>query len=113
MRSVFALQGSGEWHTRTKSFLFSMANAEGIGPVKMEPLCGQSVYGVCCNATSGPAFGGGHDLHISDASNGANTDSYSFPLSYQFPSNQSSSTFLAGQQYFTVSEYEVFCCQKR
>ena len=62
--------------------------------------------------TFGPAFGGGHDLHISSDSN-TNTKSYSkLAHTYQHPNYQCDSaeakSFLAGSYNFSTSEIEVF-----
>lgn len=55
----------------------------------------------------GPEFGGGHDLYIS---NNANTNMTSFSRlgsSYQCRPGQQE-TFLTGDEYFIVTDYEIF-----
>ena len=83
-------------------------NASGATPTKM-PLNGTSnQHGIYYNSGYGPSFGAGHDLHIA---NGANANSSSYSIlghSYQCPANANSSSFLAGQKNFSVTEVEVF-----
>ena len=59
----------------------------------------------------GPTFGWGYDIHISDNANG-NTNSYSDLGEYNdyiVPSGvQDQYTILAGTQYFSPDELEVF-----
>ncbi len=69
-------------------------------------------YGICCNSSHGPIFGGGHDLHIADKSN-TNINSFSnlahsyIHPDYRFGTNEAKS-FLAGSYNFQVSEIEVY-----
>ena len=83
-------------------------NPSSAEPTKL-PLKGTSnQYGIFCGSEYGPLFGAGHDLRVA---NGANTNSNSYSKlgsTYQCPANADSSSFLAGQQYFRVSELEVF-----
>ena len=57
----------------------------------------------------GPAFGGGHDIHIANNAN-SNTNSYTyFGTHYSVPSGvQDKKTVLAGTYKFTPDEVEVF-----
>ena len=57
----------------------------------------------------GPTFGGSHDINIADYAN-SNTNSYTnFGESYSVPSGvQDKNTILAGTNYFTPDEVEVF-----
>ena len=66
---------------------------------------------IFCSDTSGPSFGGGCDLFISDL---ANTDKESYSnlgRSYQRPPGQQN-TFFTGSENFTVTDYEVFGLQR-
>ena len=96
------------WTRCTESFLFSLVNPSAAGPTKL-PLKGTSNQdGIYCGSGCGPLFGGGHDLNIANGAN-ANSSSYSnLGNTYQCPANVDSSSFLAGQQNFRVSELEVF-----
>ena len=81
-------------------------NPKGVAPSKM-PLVGDQQYAIYCDSNSGPTFGGGFDLHIS---NNANTSGESYSIlgySYQLPTGQHSA-FFTGAQYFNVTDYEVF-----
>lgn len=107
--SVF--KGSGVYNTCTKSFLFSLVNPAGIGPTKMALKADKTANGILCHSSYGPAFGGGSDLYISNAANSSNSCS-NVNSTYECPPNQSGTTFLVGNQNFTVNEYEVFVYRK-
>eukprot|EP00957_Ditylum_brightwellii_P211825 15366643-Ditylum_brightwellii.AAC.2 len=100
---------SGEWKSSAKSFMFSLKDHAGIGPVKMPMMEDvQYQYAVYHHSRYGPCFGSGHDLII-DLNAKANTLSYCIAgNNYQLPNNTTDHHFLTGSQYFTVSEYEVF-----
>jgi len=72
-------------------------------------------YGIYCEKSHGPIFGGGHDLLISDKSN-INTTSHSklghsyIHPDYAYGSNEANS-FLAGSHTFQVTEIEVYTKQ--
>ncbi|EFA85392.1 hypothetical protein PPL_02395 [Heterostelium album PN500] len=79
-------------------FLFSIRNGQ---PIKFEAVGStNNVYGI---AGSGPIFGEGNDIHISDQCN-SNHSSYQRPKSYKDPTGQG----LASSEYFTISEIEIF-----
>ena len=64
-------------------------------------------YAISCTSGSGPTFGGGHDLYISNNAN-TNTASYSnLGNSYKRPPGQRA-TFFTGSTTCTVTDYEVF-----
>ncbi len=64
-------------------------------------------YAIAASANSGPSFGAGHDVHISDNAAG-NQRSYSnFGHSYKPPSG-TVNYLLAGSYHFTPTEVEVF-----
>ena len=68
---------------------------------------------ICCYSAYGPTFGGGHDIHISNNSNAATSESYS-NLGHSFNFTQSAyytkeaQSFLAGSHKFQTAEIEVF-----
>ena len=69
-----------------------------------------------CSRMYGVIFGGGHDLYVSSDAN-TNQDSYS-KLGYTYqppagykPGTPQTKSLLAGSEYFTPTEVEVFCNQ--
>jgi len=57
----------------------------------------------------GPTFGGGHDIFISSNANAISASYTNFGVSYSVPSGvRNKNTILAGTQYFTPDEVEVF-----
>ena len=72
----------------------------------MSLRAGQEVYSIWCNSSYGPAFGGGnnHDIVIYNLPN-TNNSSTILNNAYQCASGN---TFLTGNQFFVVSEMEVF-----
>lgn len=94
------------------SFLFSLVNPSGATQTKL-PLKGTANnYGIYCNSSYGPTFGGGHDLKIGNDGN-TNTDSYSqLDHTYEYPPHAANTTFLVGNKNFTVDEVEVFVFQE-
>ena len=99
----------------SKAFLFSLVNKPGWAPLKL-PQTGKyssirSSIHSC--SSSGPAFGGGHDISIKNHAS-SNTNSYT-NLGYTFspPSGHSygssfTESFLAGSYTFQPNEVEVF-----
>ena len=110
--NYFLSEGSGEWTTCSNSFLFSLVNHAGVGPTKMALKADQKQYGIYCDSNYCPTFGGNHDLFISNAANLNSSSSSKIGNTYECPPNQSGATFLAGQNNFTVNEYEVFGYQR-
>ena len=108
---VVCSTGQDEWLQCSQAFLFSMVNPSGLGPIKLSLKTGNEQYGIYCNSSYGPSFGGGHDLHIYGDAN-TNTNSYShLGSSYQCPPGQQN-TFFTGGRNFTVTDYEVFGLNK-
>ena len=96
---------SGNYRSSSKCFLYSLSSRSGLGPVKMPISKQQAIYN---EASYGPTFGGGLDLHISSNAN-ENQSSYSnVGYSYKLPSNTTDPSFLNGTTNFQVDEYEVF-----
>ena len=88
------------------SFLFSLVNPSGLPPTKMPLITGKEGNAIYCDRSSGPVFGD-YDLNIPWAPNSENC-SVHLNNSYHCPTGQNTNTFLTGNQYFTVSEMEVF-----
>jgi len=72
---------SGSYEADNTAFLFSLTNLSNT-PLKIKVKSSQ--YAVYHNSNYGPAFGGGHDLHVSSFSN-TNRNSYMKFISYEFP----------------------------
>ncbi|XP_020624751.1 uncharacterized protein LOC110062217 isoform X2 [Orbicella faveolata] len=105
--------GSGVYRKAPGSFLFSLVNPSGLPPTKM-PLIAGKEYAIYCNSSYGPTFSGGgaaNDLYIPNAPNSYNC-SVSLNNTYQCPTGQNATTFLTGNQNFTINEMEVFVFEK-
>ena len=68
---------------------------------------------ICCHSAYGPTFGGGHDIHISNNSNAATSESYSnlghsFDFKLSAYNTEEAESFLAGSYNFQTAEIEVF-----
>ena len=96
----------GGWKSSAESFLFSLKDHAGIGPVKMPIKSGKRA--VCHHSFSGPSFGRGDDLCVDSNANANNSSSCNVGNTYDLPSNTNDPQFLTGSEYFTVSEWEVF-----
>jgi len=97
----------GSYVSDSNAFLYTLTNPSNM-PLKLAISdSGNALYN---GPSYGPTFGGGHDMHISDASN-ANTGSYSSFHSYSYPNGNSGSSggvFMLGASNFQVAEIEVF-----
>lgn len=102
---------SGAYKHCHESFLFSFVNASGVASTKMKLRGNNNQYGIYCDGSYGPTFGGGHDLYISSNSNGNNNSSSNLGHTYECPPNVTGNRFLAGINIFNVNEVEVFVCQ--
>ena len=109
--SIISPTGASGCVRCSQALLFSMVNPHGLGPTKM-PRIQNDMGGIYCNDSYGPTFGSGHDLHISGNANVNTPSSTYLSNSYQCPAGQNCYTFLAGDQYFPVADYEVFGLQK-
>jgi hypothetical protein len=90
------------------SFLYSLKDHAGIGPVKMPINTTATAYAVGHNLSYGPMFGSGHDLRISLNANESVSATSTIGSTYELPANCSNKHFLTGSRTFAVSEYEVF-----
>ncbi|KAK8807250.1 hypothetical protein WA158_004009 [Blastocystis sp. Blastoise] len=88
----------------SSEFLFTLSNEHGIQPTQYDHVYS---YGIYCNSSYGPTFGGGHDIHISNQCHN-NTSSYSNPYSYSQKNTSQGSTLFANMSNFTVEDYEVW-----
>jgi len=90
------------------SFLYSLKNHAGIGPVKMPIKSDMTRRAVSHNSRYGPSFGSGSDLFISSNANESPSSSSAIGNTYELPANCADKYFLTGSRTFTVLEYEVF-----
>ena len=93
--------------TTYNAFIFSLNNKEGISAFKSKVADPQSaIYRL---STYGPTFGRGYDIFISDKADSNKKSLAAFGLTYPAPSGvQDPLTLLAGSDYFTPDEWEVF-----
>lgn len=77
----------------------------------MSMIPGKEDLAIYCSSSIGPIFGGGHDLKIANSPN-SNSCSSKLNHTYQLPVGQKATTFLTGNESFTVSEMEVFMFEK-
>ena len=95
----------------TNAFLFSLVNKL-KRPTKMSIVTNQQEYAIYCNSRSGLVFGSGHDISIGDNANMKAVSSSNLGQTYKHPHFAKGTTeaqsFLAGSQYFQLSEIEVY-----
>ena len=103
---VSSLESKG-YKRAPDSFLFSLVNPCGLPPTKMPLIAGQEGKAIYCDHNYGPTFGEGHDLLISREPNHSSS-SVNLNNTYQCPTDQNTYTFLTGNEFFFVSEMEVF-----
>ena len=115
MEGIFLCLASGAYRKAPASFLFSLVNPSGLPPTKIPLKAGEEEYAIICNTDFGPIFGGAgcgaYDLRIPNAPNSNNCSSR-LNNTYQCPAGQNATTFLTGNQNFTLSEFEVFGFEK-
>ena len=102
-------ESSGAHGSTSNAFIFSLRNKEGLGPFKSNVTNpSRAIY---WSPSNGPTFGNGWDIQIADNAN-SNINSYSDFGEYNdyfVPSGvQDKNTILAGTNYFTPEEVEVF-----
>ena len=101
---------SGSYTHSAQAFLFSLHSPSGVGPVKLPLVQPNHPNAIQCNASYGPTFGAGHDLHVANCANG-NTSSYTNLHTYQLPPGQSAQAFFTGGRHFQAAEVEVYQVQ--
>ena len=107
---IFGGFASIKWNRKSgyrsdpSAFLFSLTNKDNR-PCKIRQT--NTNYSFCCNSAFGPTFGY-PDLHICDLAD-TTAGSYSkLGFSYQHPQPDQGNSYLAGSEYFQLSEIEVF-----
>ena len=108
--TAIAWESIGKLKADPSSFLFSLINH--TSTPQLIPLQVDSKHSIFCEAASGPSFGGGCDLYISDNSN-TSASSYSnlghsYDFTLFFNGTTEAKSFLAGSFKFQTSEIEVF-----
>ncbi len=91
----------------TTAFLFTLTNPHNIPPTKYLITPGTGTNAVYHGPSYGPTFGGGHDIHLANASNANNASYSNFPSSYTATTGKDNNTF-TGAKNFTASDIEVF-----
>lgn len=99
--------GHGDHLPSEEAFLFSMVNPHGLAPSKIVLNRENKQHAIYCSNISGPSFGGGCDLYISNLANTSNSSSSNLGHTYQLPGGYQS-TFFTGARDFIVTDYEVF-----
>jgi len=97
---------SGVYKIAPGSFLFTITNPNSIPPTKYLLTNESHANAIYCGQGYGPTFGGGHDLHISNNSNGSNC-SVAFPSSYRDTIGHGAATF-TGSGSFLVADIEIY-----
>lgn len=87
--------------------MFSLVNPNGLEPTILSLIPGREDQAIYCASSYGPTFGGGNDFRIVNAPN-SNNCSTNLNNTYQLPAGQNATTFLTGNQNFTIHEMEVF-----
>jgi hypothetical protein len=98
---------SGKYINSPTSFLFTLVNSHRLPPTKFKISDDGAVNAMRCIPRSGPTFGGGYDLHISDNSNSNNESYTAFPFSYEDKTGIQNFTF-ANTLSFQTDDIEVF-----
>ncbi len=95
----------GDYKNDTTAFLFTLTNPHNIPPTKyLINSTGSAVYH---KSDCGPTFGGGHDIHLANASNANNSSYTGFPNYYTDTTGKGNATF-TGARNFTTSDIEVY-----
>ena len=97
--------GQCRWVPCRESFLFSLVNPHGLGPIKIAEIKSRE-NAIFCNNNCGPTFGGWYNLQISRNANETNSNYSNLSRSFNFLSDTDLS--LTGSKYFSVTDYEVF-----
>ena len=110
--------GGSAYKASPGAFLFGLHTSKGQGPIKLtqggqSPNAGRAVHH---NSSTGPRWGGGHDLQIGDNPNAANSSYASLGHTYNPPpggvyGQPSANEYFAEAYQFTLAEFEVFRVQ--
>ena len=86
----------GEYTHSSQAFLFSLHSPSGVGPVKLQ-LVQDHECAMYCDASYGPTFGSGHDIHVADGADGNTNSATNLGSTYQLPAGQSATTFFTAR----------------
>jgi len=101
--------GSSSSQTGTlahQSFIFTLTNPYSIAPTRYN--WNGTSYAAFDTSSYGPTFGGGHDIHVSNACTSSGSY-FNFPHCYTDSTGYGKNTF-TGSNRFVVSDIEVFAC---
>jgi len=97
-----------EYESSAVSFLFSLKDHAGVGPVKMSIKSDKTASAILQGSNYGPTFGNDCDLYVASNANTKSSSYCNVDCTYQRPSNIDDPYFLTGAYNFTASDYEVF-----
>ncbi|KAK8800763.1 hypothetical protein WA158_000088 [Blastocystis sp. Blastoise] len=104
---------TGYYISTSHEFVFTLSNEHFIPPTLYNYTNSNKDYGIDCNATYGPTFGGGFDIYISDNCH-INSNSYCSAFSYgTCQTTQKKSLFVntnnsENDNAFLIEDYEVW-----
>ncbi|KAJ3661928.1 hypothetical protein Zmor_006301 [Zophobas morio] len=96
--------GKSHYVASERAFLFTLCNHHDLPPTQFHLV--KKPFAICYHPDSGPIFGAGADLLISNNCNN-NMDSYS-NMPHSYDGDGASPAVLMGDYNFTVTDYEVF-----
>ena len=106
------LGSSSAWRSSSSNYIFSLRNKYNLSPFR-SAVYRYSNRAIYTSPSYGPTFGGAHDLHIAnnaDKNKGSYTNlghTYRPPSGYSYGSSNTRA-LLAGSNYFTPTEIEVY-----
>jgi len=102
-------ESAHKWKHDSSAFIFSLTNKDNA-PCKIKTKDG--AYSIGCSSSCGPTFGFGIDLCIANNANLTKSSYSDLGLTYRHPvydyKSDESKSFLAGSEYFQLSEIEVY-----
>ncbi|CAF0815357.1 unnamed protein product [Adineta steineri] len=99
---------SQKYQNDNAAFLFTLTNPHDIPPTKYNNKSFfHGIDAIYDDSGSGPTFGNGSDIYISDSSNNINSSYTNFPTTYYDTTGEGNNTF-TGAKNFTTSDIEVF-----
>ena len=112
---VILFSGRGGYVSSVNAFLFSLKNKDNLEPFKA-PVYQYSDFAMRPRSNSGPTFGRGYDLYISNNANITTSSYANLSYTYQPPPGYSynatnTKALLVGTEHFTPSDVEVLYLQ--
>jgi hypothetical protein len=94
--------------TSLTSFLFSLKNPHGTGPLRFPIQESRKQFAIYCCSSYGPTFGG-YDIFVADNCNTSGASyTHNFGATYLNTSDLEGRTLFTGESKFLVKEIEVF-----